>query len=79
MSFGPNGRTVTADQMQRWMSHPLVHAVLSDPLTGQMLSALQKDQDVFPKICKDRRIEILICAGILEVPPKYRADYSQSK
>jgi hypothetical protein len=53
------------------MSHPITRSVLADPVTNNMLAELRKNVDIFPTIIRDQRIQVLVKAGILEIPPKY--------
>lgn len=78
-TFGPNQRQVSREQMIKWMTHPVISAALNDPLTSQMLTALKQNQDTFPQLIKDPRIQVLVQAGILEVPAKYASAYHANK
>jgi len=73
VKFGPEGREVPVEIVQNWLSNPVIVQALNDPMTNQMLDALRKDENIFPQLIRDPRIQILVRAGILQVPPKYRS------
>jgi len=68
-----NGRQVPNQLLARWLSHPMIRAVLNDPATNALIARTTSGGEAqWPQVLKDPRGLVLVAAGIIMVPEAHK-------